>query len=185
MKNEIVLKLNRHLASGIQNEAEVQYTLTQVRKLFEVVPPTDSYPVLAFYCDWVLHARLDRQHWAKNGLQILEAAVTGFESGNGPSEGVLRAVNSVLSFQQLHSELLKFGKEFGVAFDQLSYETWRAFGASLIDILIGCPLEATSSGAVRRLALTRDFTFMHVGGQTLAFWKIDLQDGRSMFGPIF
>jgi hypothetical protein len=35
------------------------------------------------------------------------------------------------------------------------------------------------------LALTRDFAFSHAGGQTLAFWKIDLGNGKVMTGPIF
>jgi hypothetical protein len=59
------------------------------------------------------------------------------------------------------------------------------FPTLLLDILIGCPLEADSTGMVQRFALSRDFTFIHSGGQTLAFWKIDLQDGKFISGPIF
>ena len=51
MKNEIVLKLNRQLASGIQDEAVVVYALTLIRKLSEVVHATKTYPVLRFYAD--------------------------------------------------------------------------------------------------------------------------------------
>jgi len=52
MKNEIILKLNRQLASGIQDEAVVVYALTLIRKLSEVVHATKTYPVLRFYADW-------------------------------------------------------------------------------------------------------------------------------------
>jgi hypothetical protein len=186
MKNEIVLKLNHHLASGIQNEAAVVYALTQVRKLLDLMRAKARYPVLAFYADWVVHPTLERQSWAKNGLQMLENVVGGFQTGKCNSKEVFRAVTGVLSFQRLHGELLKFGEEYGVAFDQMSFEQWRGFGTLLIGVLIDCPLQATSTvGMVRRLVLSRDFTFTHEVGQTLASWKIDLQDGTSMFGPIF
>ena len=145
MKSEIVLKLNRHLASGIQNEAAVVYTLTQVRKLLEVMRIKDRYPVSAFYADWAVHPTLERQSWAKNGLQMLEHVVGGFQTGKCNSGEIFRAVTGVLSFQRMRGELLKFGDEYGVAFDQLSFKQWRGFGTLLIGVLIDCPLQAIST----------------------------------------
>jgi len=43
-------------------------TLTQARKLFEVVQPTNSYPVLSFYADCVVHTKPERLNWATLSL---------------------------------------------------------------------------------------------------------------------
>jgi hypothetical protein len=183
---EIVSKLNDHLTSGIRKEADVMYTLAEIRKILEQTGTTPAYPVLDFYTNWVVHSALDRHRWAWEGLGMIEKAVDGFQNGRSRSEEVLTAVTSVLSFQKLHSELLEFGRQYGIAFDKPSFEQWREFAVLLLDILIGCPLVTKSTTAtVRSLALSRDFSFVHAGGQTLAFWKTISAHGRFITGPIF
>lgn len=186
MQNEIVAKLNRHLAADIRTEADVVYVLAEIRKLFEHARSTRKYPVLAFYSNWALHTKIDREPWAKAGLKILEDMVSGLQAGNGRPDAVVRAVDAVLSFQELHRQILSFGAEHAIAFDQLSNEQWRRFSVLLIDVLIDCPLRPEKApGAVTGLSLSRNFVFEHAGGRTLAFWRIDLTDGRFMTGPIF
>jgi hypothetical protein len=185
MKNEIVIKLNRHLASGIEREADVVYVLAEIRKLFEHLRSARKYPVLAFYTNWALHTKIDREPWARAGLKMLEEVVTEFRSGFGPSEQIVKAVDDVLSFQKLRRELLTFGAEQDIRFDKLSYAQWREFATLLIDVLIDCPLKSEAATAVvKTLALSRDFIFSHAGEQTLAFWKIDMGNGKVMTGPI-
>ncbi len=186
MRNEIVNKLNQHLASDITREADVLYTLAEIRKLFEHARTTRKYPVLAFYTNWALHTKIDREPWAKAGLKMLEDIVSGFQAGSRASEEVLKGVIGLLSFQQLHRQLLDFGAEHAIRFDRLSHEQWRRFSSLLVDILIDCPLVSDlKMPVVRALSLSRDFVFQHAGGQTQAFWKIGLGDGKVMAGPIF
>ncbi len=45
MQNEIVKKLNGHLNAGIAREADVVYTLAEIRKLFEHTLAMKKYPV--------------------------------------------------------------------------------------------------------------------------------------------
>jgi hypothetical protein len=186
MQNEIVKKLNGHLNAGIAREADVVYTLAEIRKLFEHTRAMKKYPVLAFYTNWALHTKIDREPWAKAGLKILEDTVCRYQAGSGQPEEVLREVTDLFSFQKLHRELLDFGAEYGIRFQQLSNPQWRRFSELLIDVLVDCPLHAeVATGKVKSLALTRDFALSHAGGQTLAFWKIDLGNGRVMTGSIF
>jgi len=186
MRNEIVVKLNRHVASGIKREADVVYVLAEIRKLLEHLRTTKRYPVLAFYTNWALHTKIDRERWARAGLKILEDVVTQFQAGSGRPEEVVKAVDGVLSFQKLHRDLLDFGAEHDIRFDRLSDADWRKFATLLIDVLIDCPLESEAKTAtVRTLALSRDFVFSHAREQTIAFWKIDLRDGKVRAGPIF
>src|SRR5260370_33831338 len=125
MKNEIVSKLNQHLASEITREADVVYVLAEIRKLFEHVRTSKNYPVLAFYTNWALHTKIDREPWARAGLRMLEDIVIGFQAGSRGSEEVLKGVTGLLSFQQLHRQLLDFGKEHGIRFVQLTDGQWR------------------------------------------------------------
>lgn len=186
MKNEIVSKLNQHLDADITREADVVYVLAEIRKLFEHLRTAQNYPVLAFYTNWALHTKIDREPWARAGLKILEDVVSGYQGGSRGPEEVLKAVTGLLSFQQLHRQLLDFGAEHGIQFDQLSTEQWRRFSSLLVDILIDCPLVSELKiPVVRALSLSRDFVFSHASGQTLAFWKIDLGNGEVMAGPIF
>jgi hypothetical protein len=154
--------------------------------LFEHLRTTQKYPVLALYTNWALHTRIDREPWVRAGLRMLEEIVSGFQSGSRGSEEVLKGVTGLLSFEQLHRQLLEFGAEQGIRLDALSNEQWRRFSSLLVDILIDCPLVSElKMPVVRALSLSRDFVFSNAGGQTLAFWKIDLGDGKVMAGPIF
>ena len=99
---------------------------------------------------------------------------------------MLAGVTGLLSFQQLHVEFLGFGAENEVRFERLSNAEWRQFSVLLIDVLVDCPLVSETDGTtLKALSLSRDFAFAHPGGHTLAFWKIDLGQGKVMTGPIF
>lgn len=186
MQNEIVRKLNCQLKQGFEREADVLYVMAEVRKLFEHVRTIRKFPVLAFYSNWALHSRIDREPWAKQGLKRLEEVVSGFNSGTHDAEAVLRGVTGLLSFQRLHAEFLGFGAENNIQFDQLSNEEWRQFSTRLVDVLVDCPIVSElDTTTVKTLSLSRDFAFSHAGEQTLAFWKIDLGQGKVMAGPIF
>ena len=180
-------QFNQHLAADITREADVVYVLAEIRKLFEHVRTAQNYPVLAFYTNWALHTKIDREPWARAGLKMLEDVVSGYPGWlSRPRRSPQGCYWSFRSFQQLHRQLLDFGAEHGIQFDQLSTEQWRRFSSLLVDILIDCPLVSELKiPVVRALSLSRDFVFSHASGQTLAFWKIDLGNGEVMAGPIF
>lgn len=186
MQNEIVAKLNGQLEQGFKREADVVYVMAEVRKLFEHVRTARKHPVLAFYSNWALHTRIEREPWAREGIKRLEQVVGGYNSGARNADEVLKGVTGLLSFQQLHAEFLQFGAENDVRFERLSNQQWRQFSTLLVDVLVDCPLVSEGNGrTVKALSLSRDFAFAYPGGQTLAFWKIDLGQGKVMTGPIF
>ena len=171
---------------GFEGEAEVVYVMAEVRKLVEHVRTARKSPVLAFYSDWALHTRIDREPWAKEGLKRLEEIVSGFNSGTQDAEAVLKGVTGLLSFQRLHAEFLGFGAKNSIRFDQLPNEQRRQFSTLLVDVSVDCPIVSElHTTTVKALSLSRDFAFSHAGWQTLAFWKIDLGQGKVMAGPIF
>jgi hypothetical protein len=62
MDDEIVLKIQRTIATSKPEEAHVAHLLSLARKLIERVPAIQvrQFPVLKFYCDWSLHSKIDR-----------------------------------------------------------------------------------------------------------------------------
>jgi hypothetical protein len=60
-QGEIARKVSLELAKGEAfTEPRVVYLLVQARKLLEMMNDSD-FETLKFYCDWVLHVKLDRK----------------------------------------------------------------------------------------------------------------------------
>jgi hypothetical protein len=60
VRDEIVAKLRAALTAGVASEERVVYVMRSVRKLLEIDGAQQKYPALNFYCNWVLHDKLDR-----------------------------------------------------------------------------------------------------------------------------
>jgi hypothetical protein len=58
MNKDILRKLEAQLNKGITTEAEVVYTLTEIRKILEREKAKTQYKYLTFHCDWVVHPHL-------------------------------------------------------------------------------------------------------------------------------
>jgi hypothetical protein len=72
-KSEIAPKLSLELQKGDAfTEPRVVYVLVQARKLLEVMNDKD-FETLKFYCDWVLHLKLDRSKGASNVIKLFES----------------------------------------------------------------------------------------------------------------
>ncbi|HWY54066.1 MAG TPA: hypothetical protein VNZ03_06355 [Terriglobales bacterium] len=61
MQNEIVRKLNGQPEYGFNREGDMVYVMAEVRRLFEHVRTVRRFPALAFYSNWALHTRIDRE----------------------------------------------------------------------------------------------------------------------------
>jgi hypothetical protein len=59
MRNDIVGKLERHLARGVDTECAVVYLLAEIRKVLHDDDPTHTFGALWMYCHWALHVDLD------------------------------------------------------------------------------------------------------------------------------
>lgn len=75
MRNNIKDKLQLELGREIKEEAQVVYILSRVRKILEIDKNNDKYRKLKFYCDWALHAEIDRG--TKAFQQELEKLIEG------------------------------------------------------------------------------------------------------------
>lgn len=57
---EILDKLSGELRKEITSELQVVYILSKIRKFLEWENKQGEYKTLNFYCNWVLHSKIDR-----------------------------------------------------------------------------------------------------------------------------
>jgi hypothetical protein len=81
-KDEIQRKLSLELQKGdVFTEPRVVYVLVQARKLLEMMNDRD-FETLKFYCDWVLHVKLDRNKGSSNVIKLFESIQKAADEGN-------------------------------------------------------------------------------------------------------
>lgn len=59
VRDEIVAKLRTTLTAGVASEERAVYVMRSIRKLLEIDGAKQKYPALNFYCNWVLHDKLN------------------------------------------------------------------------------------------------------------------------------
>lgn len=128
MPNEIIRKLKTLLDQGICSEAEVVFLLVGIRKLLERDGGLKKiYPKLRFYCDWVLHAKLDR----KDAREILES----------------KSIKQILEMNAFRDELSDF------LFAKLEAQVeWQDFLRLYVRTISDIPLKLKEEGTVRAQA---------------------------------
>ncbi len=58
VKSQILDKLKVELQKDVENELQVVYILSRIRKLLEIEKLKSKYPILNFYCNWTLHSEI-------------------------------------------------------------------------------------------------------------------------------
>src|SRR5712692_10366369 len=81
MEDELLAKMHRRIEVGISCEEDLLFFLVNIRKLLERKDLKRDYPVLLFYCDWSVHAAMDRQG-AEQMLQSVDELIDRHLNGN-------------------------------------------------------------------------------------------------------
>lgn len=71
VRDEIVAKLRATLNAGVESEERAVYVMRSIRKLLEIDRAKQKYPALNFYCNWVLHDKLD-QGFAREVISLFD-----------------------------------------------------------------------------------------------------------------
>ncbi len=127
MKEDILRqKIRRELSNlPIDTEPRAMYLLVEIRKVLEHENVKGG--ILRFYCDWVVHTKLDRF-----GAQEIYDKIN---SENTES-------SQIISFNKLKNELKKFLKDRDLQTDLTDKSNfWKTFKEKLIDILVDTPIE--------------------------------------------
>jgi len=133
MEEEIIRKLRKFLDEHLPifEECHVVYSLIEIRKVIEK-NPEKRYPVLRFYCNWVVHSCKDRDN-----IAIVEIAAKIYESIKNaaifPNHKIfIPKDDSILEFigmAELMKELKVFFVDFGLPDNIFNNNNWPSFRA--------------------------------------------------------
>ena len=110
MTQAIIRKLNEFLDTHVpfHEECEAVYLMVEVHKLLERERERDHFAKVSFYCDWMVHAKIDRSHTAK---YIMEKLNDSFNNRNpSPQESII----SFFSLSELRKEMSVLFRTYGL-----------------------------------------------------------------------
>lgn len=108
----------RHLLTQpIERNSDVVYLLVEIRKVIEsMVPPSPPrFSNLKFFCDWALHAEVNRNSVAKDILKLSDSYLhKGANTNRVVALEALNKFRSLVALDPLRDELLAFLIEHGL-----------------------------------------------------------------------
>lgn len=153
MKSEIIEKLSRELDKDIDSEPKVLYFLAEIRKCIDGYDQANrnQYPNLYFYCNWVLHIRMDRTP-AEKLLNRFESVLSNSKDLKTISRNFIKQEKDFYTFVNLKKELEVFLRTNGLPTGLVeSGGRWFKFKKLLVGILADCPL-VNESGKVSKFS---------------------------------
>lgn len=142
-RSEIAEKVEKLLNTTEDwTEIKVVYFLVQVRKLLDYIRVknnTDSFRILHFYCDWIVHIRKDAI--GLEMIEVLKEVEQSIRNAIGdPSHGSNKAINFAY-FESLKPEILKLLAMESINTAPLEKDNiWISLVANLVKVLENQPL---------------------------------------------
>jgi hypothetical protein len=132
--------LKHALSTTAKTQADVNYIMTETRKLLERLNLMGQHDDLVFFCDWTVHSKLDRSKAkaivAEFDTVILEVART---LSHTPFTERLKRI---VSLDLLRDELRSVFTTHGLPTNLLDNTgQWAAFVVLYISVVRDCPLE--------------------------------------------
>lgn len=136
-RSEIEEKLTIELQKEITNEMQVVYILSRIRKILEIKKLKSKYPILNFYCNWVLHSEITKTD-GKEVNKILKEFI------EKPDEKYKLSFHSQF-VGQLVSFLLKNGLPTlsGIQLDAFVYQLGKVISDTPIEVIVGTRYKIT------------------------------------------
>lgn len=156
MKETILEKINLELSNGIDTEPKALYLLAETRKYIDRCSKEekDKYPNLYFYCNWVLHIKMDRSP-AQKILKRFNLLFTDIDKLDLMSNLFIKREKNFYFFIDLRRELLNFLEMNNLPIKLLKNNlSWFRFKKLLVEILMDCPL-VNNKGKVKEFLYER------------------------------
>lgn len=134
MTNELIRKLSSALSKQIEEECQVVYILSKIRKILEKSGRDKIFLVLDFYIDWSLHAQIERTSRISHILEKIEKTI--LNSKYDPFTAM-----ELLNFDEFRKEAVQFFGEHNIMHKFTEKDYWMKFRTFMVDILADCPLK--------------------------------------------
>lgn len=151
---DILDKLRNQILQDISNECQVLYILAEIRKYLDSNNTSNSkYSNLYFYCNWVLHIKMDRTP-AKVILKRFETYIDKNKDLKEISKIFIKKEADFYLLTSLRRELKDFFRENNLPNQLLVDKNWSKFKQLLIEILKDCPL-INNNGKINKFSFVQ------------------------------
>ena len=97
---------------GLMEREDICFLMVQARHLLEESPQRKEYKVIEFYCDWMVHSKLDRSEVSVLILRDITKVIA--KNWNPTSNYTVNEVSKVIGLFKLRTELIKLFKEYNL-----------------------------------------------------------------------
>ena len=149
------------------SEAQVVYVLALIRKILDQQRGVCPFSYLRFFCDWALHARVDRSGARRILHHLDDAFPTLIKNESRIADGCRFLV--LFGFHLEFKWLLR-----SLALPEISNERWCEFLRSYLDVIAGVPAYSSDLGLrhLKELAIERVIHDSKVNYQ----WRLTLRN---------
>src|ERR1035438_9053358 len=105
MLEDRLAKLRELLAQPIEREADVAYTLLEIRKVIDLLP--NRFTILKFFCDWIAHPKMDRRA-AKEILKSFDSYLATVLLNPHAALKMMNTVSPLISLRGFQHDLFVF-----------------------------------------------------------------------------
>lgn len=142
-RSQIVEKLNDFLNKGhINSEPGAVYLIVELRKILDhAYDKNTGYPLLRFYCDWVVHTKKSQnlQHIAPIVRKVYDDVKTQIEQSSFPLPGKSEVVGFIY-MDALKMEMEDLFKKESLPLSLFVKKDWISFIGSLVQVLTDQPI---------------------------------------------
>jgi hypothetical protein len=106
--------------------------MVEIRKTNDLRNEADKYPILVFFCDWLVHPVLTHKQ-AQNVLKGLDEFIDDTKRGTNVEEKHINFIGPLVSFKRLQHELAVFLSEHQLKTSVVNGDEWFRFLSLYID----------------------------------------------------
>lgn len=177
MTNQIVEKLNTILTKEKFSEPIVVYAMAGIRKIIEQEETPDRWKNLRFYCNWVLHHKLEKDS-ARQFIKPFEEIYQGIKDGT--KSALYDEAAEISMFTAFKLEMSSFLKHFNIHNFTENRDVWQKFKLNYSSVIADCPLEAKNNNEndiIKKIIVTVQKTEMDGQQVFIINWNITPKQG--------
>lgn len=153
-QDEITRKLDSILAQDVNNECQVIYVLSRIRKILENNKQKNKFRFLNLYCNWVLHNKLDHKNTTVLLADLFGKDIDNKKGGRENARILISNHSDFFNLSSLRRELDGFLRDNHLSSEMLN-RNWEQFSKLLLEIIKESPI-IFESNILHQLELVKD-----------------------------
>ncbi|MDP3997628.1 MAG: hypothetical protein Q8P73_03980 [bacterium] len=138
--------------TAFSKKCEVVYLFVEIRKILE--NESNPYKDLRFFCNWVIHSRLDRERTTKLLSALLDRDINTSKSGHENARTLIKLNKDFFNQNKLRVSLKEFLENYHLPI-WIVGNSWKSFCKLLLEIISDNQIEFPNN-IIRSLSLKQE-----------------------------